>query len=410
MDLLIFEPTSTGHHFALYVKQIAQESCVRGVNTTLCTTDAAIRSEQGLSLLAEFSDTLSIYRMPDAVHSQPNANQRSLLINQFRQHYAFRKAYQDLSKTNKKLAIFVPHFAHIEKAVAALGSPFGNDNFSSLCLTPSFIRAGVRPSLSSSFKASIHQTLFSRALKCQSLKTLFITDPVFLKFASRSFPDQVGKLELVNELFASYGFSSVLDFKIDTASKSAANAFTILVAGELTERKGILEILKAAESPVWPSRAKIILAGRLDPSIEQDTVTMRSELRAKGILSEHLGFLPDSQLQSLLRSSDLVWVAYKNFHGMSGMLTQAVVNARPVLAMAFGTIGEITNSRKIGLTIDTHLPETISQSINKFIHDDAFAKGVQESLLQYRTELLTNPSEKVIINRIMEDAYAQQQG
>ena len=63
-------------------------------------------------------------------------------------------------------------------------------------------------------------------------------------------------------------------------------------------------------------------------------------------------FILESEEIQLFKNADVVWVGYVNFYNMSGVIVQAGMMRKPILASKAGLIGALTDKYELGISAD----------------------------------------------------------
>jgi glycosyltransferase involved in cell wall biosynthesis len=128
----------------------------------------------------------------------------------------------------------------------------------------------------------------------------------------------------------------------------------ILVYGAIAVRKGVIELLKALATPGFPPTVDVLLAGRVaEPAIiETLNEPWVRTLVEQGRLSLLDRYIDHWEEPTLFAATDIVWLGYRDFYNSSGVLAQAAIAGRPVLACKAGVIGWQTRRHCLGRTVN----------------------------------------------------------
>ncbi len=146
----------------------------------------------------------------------------------------------------------------------------------------------------------------------------------------------------------------------------------VVFAGRLTEKKGVLELVKA-----WPQiaskfpSAKLILAGR--DSEYGDSGSMIDEL--KKLLPDavreslvHTGFLDSAKILSLFQNATLC-IFPSHREAFSVVILEAMATGKPVIYSTIGPGYEIIEHGKTGLLCDPHSPDDIAKQVDQLLNN-----------------------------------------
>lgn len=210
--------------------------------------------------------------------------------------------------------------------------------------------------------------LLSRVLRNPQLKTLFCLDPFAVKdienFHGQAkaihLPDPVllnNKAELQTDLRESLGIHS--------------HRLVFLLFGALTERKGIYQLLDAIKYLPTEICDKICLlligeANDENQMLIQSKISAIRKSQPVQIVS-HYNFVPEQEVQKYFQIANVVLAPYQRHVGMSGILLLAAAAQKPVLSSNYGLMGEIVERYKLGITVDSSVPEEIAKSLSHFL-------------------------------------------
>jgi glycosyltransferase involved in cell wall biosynthesis len=188
--------------------------------------------------------------------------------------------------------------------------------------------------------------LLSRALRSGALERLHVLDEYAAAYLRKQWPTPLA--ERVVSL-PDPAPSAPVDIERKEARRALElpeDRFLVLVAGGLTYRKGIPQILEAVASM---DEVCLVLAGRADARVqvllEQP---MARRLAEEGRLITRLDFISDVRFSYFFRAADLVTVICPTHLGSSGILLHAAKLGRPVLGSAAGWIGETICNYHLG--------------------------------------------------------------
>ena len=130
-------------------------------------------------------------------------------------------------------------------------------------------------------------------------------------------------------------------------------AVVIFVYGGISERKGIGELLTALGTLCGNQDVDVIIAGRQSKSVRETIDSPGfAPLVATGQLHQIDRFLNVKEELLVFSAADIVWLGYKDFSMMSGVLVQAGQMSLPVIATSDGLIGRLTKTHGLGLVVD----------------------------------------------------------
>lgn len=150
-------------------------------------------------------------------------------------------------------------------------------------------------------------------------------------------------------------------------------SWTLLVAGDLSERKHVPEILQALQHlhavghgrqrPGEPAGGvRLALVGRLSAGARQAYESLSPEVRACITLQE--GYLSDAELDTWIAAADAVAVLHRN-EGSSGILLKCAAAGTPVLAGGARTVRIATRALSLPARLVDPRPRDIARGLRE---------------------------------------------
>lgn len=356
-EYVVIEPLLSGHRFR-YLRMAVCAFVGKSCNVTLIT-DEENRNDLRLKSLQDETGIRIVYFGFKFVKS-PGLNINLTL------HKDFVESFGKVSVSQQYDHVFVPYLDYLTVGVALFGSPFGRVKFSGVLMRTDFL-FGLNQS--SRLMSVLRGLFFQLLIRNKYLvRVLLIDEFVFDKCKS------VQKIRLINDPAFLPGLDDKKACSDLAAVNDTARYLKILVYGSLSERKGILELLEALKLAEKSDRFLIILAGKMEPSLYAKVKKLAGEVAIGDVKIEFLNFyIDDAQEAMLFSDADLVWVAYKNFYNMSGVLCQAGLVKKPVIATNPGTIGKLVEKYELGINVDLYNKISIIEALrlcgNKSVRD-----------------------------------------
>lgn len=169
------------------------------------------------------------------------------------------------------------------------------------------------------------------------------------------------------------------------------NRTVCLHLGYLESRKGTLEIIQSIANLNNEDSKKylFIFGGKISDEIKISFYSIYNSISHKSNIIIHDYYLSNEFLQSLIFSSDLILIPYKNVYQSSGVLGLSCQFSKPVVVSKRGLLGKLVKKYKLGYIIE----ETSVLCITEF-------------LKKYETKLF-NPNSTYLINKLPTDFSGQ---
>jgi glycosyltransferase involved in cell wall biosynthesis len=366
MRLTIVEPEASGHHMILYLRCISQEAMRRGWQLHLVTTERATKHPAYQIVRTECGDALQTSIMPHVEFPVANPSPLNLLRFQRQQFRALADAYQGVIMPQRPDVIYVIHLDHFDKMLSVLGTPFGRTPFAGMLLSPRFHHRHMGIIGPETRRDLLAEQLFHWLLRLPTLYALTVINRPLVEYAQQRKFRGYEKIHYIPDVGSLVG-------KVDrnTARESLGirdDQSVILVYGALSPRKGIRELLGAISDSSCPETVAVLLAGSQDEATQELLNTPDNRrLHAAGRLIVMQGFLNDEQEYLAFRASDVVWLGYRGFYGMSGVLVQAGMMELPIIACREGIIGWMALQNGLGEIVDVSDHLQVIHAISRFV-------------------------------------------
>jgi glycosyltransferase involved in cell wall biosynthesis len=280
-------------------------------------------------------------------------------------------------------AIFVPRLEFCDKIIGLLGSPFGKIPWGGLVMSNKF---HLDPSLRPPEKNDqVKKIAFLRLLKTRNLKALFTIDELLYDYVKNAFEKESRNFYYVGDPVDMDGDCSRLAAR--KRFKIPIDAKVIIVYGALHDRKGVLELLYASQIPNFPLDVSIFLAGKQSEDLREkiEASDAAKKLKAANRLFIADRFIDDEEEYAAFKASDLVWIGYNHFYGMSGVMIQGSKMKLPLVVCKSGLISWMTSKYNIGLAVDPSSGEDVSRAIseilsNKRLYEELGSNGYELSM------------------------------
>ncbi|WNZ44005.1 glycosyltransferase family 4 protein [Leptolyngbya boryana CZ1] len=306
---------------------------------------------------------------------------KSLIRRSFREWQLFCQYAKALNAAQALLM----YFDHLQVAIA-LGSP-APCPVSGIYFRPTFHYASFaqhRASWQDRLRAWRQRLVLALAARNPRLTTLFCLDP----FAISPIQKHVPRIQAVHlpDPVAPFEAASI-DAAHPMSQAIEPERYVFLLFGNLDQRKGITQVLAAIKLLPREIIEKIclLLVGKLLP---EDASTILSQIQTIEQTTPiqivlHNRFVSESEMQHVFRRSDIVLIPYQRHVGMSGVLLQAAMAEKPVLASNYGLLGELVRTYELGITIETENCEQIAKSLASFVTDSRHRMGKVQNMQDF---------------------------
>lgn len=350
MEIAIFEPEAAGHHMALHVRFILRTALAKGWKVHLVTTERALAHPAYQIVAKESGGKYTVHMMPDQ-ETKAGDGDLKRVTDQFARWKAYAQGYRDLAANMKIDAVYMVNLDQIDMAMAVKGSPFGKTPFSGMLIGRHFHCPAMGVKMEKlKLRDRIMSPVFFRMLKMETLKGVAILDEPLTQFIARSASKDRAKVVYVPDVASLEQPKGDLTLRKDLGIPS--DAFVVLSYGALSARKGVVELVEGMAHPECPKEAVLLLAGRQDEFSKDFLAQEKAQaLRAENRLFELNKFLDEAEETASFFSADAVWLGYRNWYGMSGVLVQGAAAGKPLIAMDQGLVAWLVEQHDLGLTL-----------------------------------------------------------
>lgn len=342
--MLLVDPDTTGHH-SNYLELIASSLIEQGYAVTVCTDLDAANSRQHVT--GRDWPTVD-FRVPSQRGRYPA--DIGMVADQLFYWGRCRELIRERGAAGWRGQVFFPYLDRLVHAIGLRGSPVRGSGVSGILMRPQFeSRQGV-PTLKGRIRQRSLATIFHRAVRENFLSRLYVIDPLTeadIRSAAPGQPDRVVRLVDPADCFR-------LRSKAEARKLLGLpqEARLILAYGEISARKGVVELLRALAAR--PGFAQALVVGKGGAGVDQ---ILNQAVGGERRLLEQLMVridrrVSDEEERLFFEASDAVWVAYHDHLGMSGVLVRAGQMALPVIGSRGGAIGAYCDQEKVGVSVD----------------------------------------------------------
>jgi|688.fasta_scaffold93158_3 hypothetical protein len=360
--ILIIETEYEGHYLTGYIKYILRSFKEKKIKIILLTSiDGKKKAKGPLKILRNEKVKFQVEVINNIKIN--NYSSLNLFINQIKLYFIIKKKFELLNSITPFDYIFVTSVQKFDKALALLGSPFADVNFTGIFLGAKFHLNHYDISHGSRFNY-LSEIIFKKLLKISTLQNIITNDHLLESYVKLHNWKGFKKLKFFHDPKEFNFYFSKLEARQKLGLQK--NSILILVYGALIDSKGIIELLSIFRESKLHKNIKVILAGK---QMEEIKYFLKNSNFVKKLIFDKKIYLfnswIDEKIESLLFSAtDIVWIGYKNYFSPSGVLYQAIHKSRPVIISNDGLINRLNKKIKVGYALNIFKPLNIIEGIN----------------------------------------------
>jgi glycosyltransferase involved in cell wall biosynthesis len=287
---------------------------------------------------------------------------------QLRRFRALRLGFRRVLRTVVPDVVYINDLAQFDKAIAFLGSPFGAAPFLGMLISIRFHHHEVGVVAPHRGRDRILRLLFRRLLGTNTLRAVLSNDSSLAEFPGRGYFSCWEKIIVVPDLGTVSGRASREEARRRLGIKD--QQVVVLLYGSLEPRKGLSELLRAAADTACPQNVVVVIAGQRNGWFEDCSIgKWLASLRSQGRILQLSGFLDEEAEARCFRAADVVWLGYRGFYGMSGVLIQAATVGVPVLSCLEGVVGWMVRRHGLGLSVDVGQQSEVVSALRRLATD-----------------------------------------
>ena len=161
----------------------------------------------------------------------------------------------------------------------------------------------------------------------------------------------------------------VQSFKKNLGIEAGRKVF--LLFGQLTERKGIFQVLEALKLLKQDVARKfcLLLVGEIHESIKAKVLECITDLCQESSVQIIIQdtYHSEDTIPLYVSAADVVLAPYQRHVGMSGVLMLSFAYRKPILSSNFGLLGKLTQEYELGEVVNTSNPKLLSGGILSFL-------------------------------------------
>jgi len=354
-------------HYPDYIRNIAEQ-------WHLSSWDAEIEfivSNRFASIHGEADQAVRSFQ-DDRIHVTPvSQDEEEGILRQGRQHYfgweLFRR-YCAKSNAAHGLLMYLDNF----QLPIWLGKKL-TCSFSAIYFRPTFHYHRYlhhRPSFLQRLVSIRKKWFMKQVLRCPQLKELYVLDPTAIDYIRNHFRTHV-RISHFADTFPPYPSrpDRVAEIQRELGIEKGRKVFTLL--GVLDSRKGPIELLQSVShlDDNTASKMTLMLLG-YTPDDYVAKVKAAYEIAKKKSFIQLIyenRFIPGTDIQNYFAASDVILITYQGHMGSSLALIRAAAEGKPLLSSNFGTVGELVEQKRLGITVDSTDPRSIAKGITRLM-------------------------------------------
>lgn len=362
-DLLLFDLNPHGHH-PVYLRHLMQHwhqhqipGCLQ-----LVVSPEMVENHSDLLHSQVTGDSRIEFTVISASEYQTYRQARSLIQQSFIEWSLFCRYAKALNSTQALLlyldSLQLP-LAFGERSPCPVSGIYFRPSFHyPRFLTHSFSRK-------EQIKHWRQKVILSRILQRSQFKTLFSLDQFAIPDISRLSRKSIVALADPVE-------STIADPTEVTALRQqlqiGADRHVLLLFGELSDRKGVYQVLAALKllSDTVQRQLCLLLVGAISPydqSIPAEVEQLKQTTAVQIILCDR--YVKNAEVPAFFGLADTVLALYQRHVGMSSILLHAAAAQKPVLTSDYGLMSKLTEHYQLGMTLRAEDPAEIALGINR---------------------------------------------
>ena len=373
MHVLIHEPNFSGHRFTtvrvLIDSLLTLNSQFNVISKlTLATTDAAVISDEFVEQLAQFSDQIEIYRLPNTNTSH------NPVVKTHHQLMGLRKCLQEVEVDH----LYMPYTDHQLQLLTIYKFLPGVNWWPPKPVTEVQI---MLSKFAYPFTRKMSKVLSLIAVKYCGAERVHLNDTFAIDYLKLHHPSNIAHVYNIPDPIT----------KTITIDKSSARDYFQLphdiriigLLGVLDERKGTDILVEAFSQASLRESDILLLAGRLSPSI-RSLVDSKNDNRIVCLDR----YLSEEELSNAISAMDLVVAPYQQIVGSASIIIRAAISNRMVLSADTGWAGAIIPKYQLGMTSSVKDIKAFSKSLETAIDQaQTFTTGrAAENFILYNSE------------------------
>jgi glycosyltransferase involved in cell wall biosynthesis len=363
-NILLVDPPSDGHH-TTYIAHIARALINNGCHVYCYHSNNAAVTEWLSTNSVDVSIFTDCYKDCSLLFNEIRRTRFNLIITQFKKWQAVKRCIASLEKQGVK--IDYAFFSYIDSLYIP-GFPEWMMNrffcipWSCLCFRPPH----QRQSLLKKIAADTYSILNSKNCTAIGLLEENLMDekyrllPLHKKFFFPDFCD-------VSVLDGASAF-------VDKIKKRANGRPVVGTIGSISKRKGIIPLLKCAQSLAGDTCFFVFAGQFVENSFskeENDYIKVFLNSKQENCLFE-LEFIPDeAHFNSIVQACDILTVLYADFPYSSNIFSKAAAFGKLIVGSNYGCIADRITRFRLGITVQHDNHDSINTGLKTLLQNKA---------------------------------------
>lgn len=394
-EISLVEPISGGHH-GTYLRWLAESIDECGCSPSLVTTRCAAGS---VDFQQQLGGTGLLARTKAVEAGLPFFGEatRKLAPRLFWAHWLSCATYRARGSSS----LFLPYADLFLYQLAVWPGIINDCKWSGIAMSPTFHHPSVLGNRKRTTLDKVKEMLFGKLLSQPNLSSLFCIDPLLPEYCVATYGERGHKVHYFADPVDTT--SMLPRDRARDALNLSPRSFVVLCYGSIALRKGLREIAGCLEAESLNGNIVFVIAGQPDSEAEK---LLSSEAVASyfnsGRIKLNLHYCSPDLEAKLFAASDLIWVLYRGFHQMSGIVARALAYGIPFVGAPGGLIGWYAKTLQAGvLPSTTAIPDIVS-TLNYLVDHPLEMERLRKNSVLNRAEFSVR-SAKDVIQRVIRE-------
>ena len=364
--ILILEISATGHH-PTYVRWLLESEFAKSSELILAARKEMFEHPEILACQSKF--TRCEINISESLKARlSDFSSLGLMRARWAIGHCYREIFASLILKNRLDYVIVPYLDDCIVGLAVCHEAFAGVPWMAITMRTMFHYAEMGVKAPRQQFAALRKMLIYRILKQNSMNLLLTIDPTFASYAQTQSSSVMRKVEYLPDPST---YHPLLPTRTEARLQLDVpeDVVLVLLFGEISARKGVNSLLEAAADPSCSARVHVLLAGRCKDRTRIAESAAFQALEGSGRLHIVDGYVRGLQELQVLAAPDCMWLGYKDFYGMSGVLVLAARHGMPILASEQGLIGYLAKNHDMGMTVEPGRRSSVVTALNCLVNE-----------------------------------------